>query len=337
MAKELIEEIIFIVIHEGGVVIYVYPPQEEEKYLLSSLISAIFAIMDGVSSRENEVVQVSSKDKEMFAMKKGDIIYALFIPKESKINGNKLLLSFFKILNESFPAEIVDGLVKVRTDTRDIDLKIANMLRDHVEKIEEKELLPLSDAVKILGIEKSAFLCRCLLARKNIVICGYDRRSIRKIVRSILYWWPKKIGICDDISEVPNDRPLVFVLGKEDVDKIKSMGRDIVLLNLDKKLEEKIGKDYILVNLREVLHLKSEESISIKFKQEITALDAIVKSIEEITSKLEGITISELKKKLQEKYPKKKIDYVLDILVKEKSSLLKKIRTINKTLEEIFF
>jgi len=334
------KRIIFIVMHEGGTIIYTYPSLKEEHYVLSPLVSAVFAMLEYISKTENEIMYISTKDREMFALKRGEIIYALFVPKELKPYGDKILSSLIEVIEQDFPAEIIEGIVKVREDTSSLTLSIEKFLKEQLEEMllaREERPLPISDALRILGIEKAVKFYRGLIARKHIVMYGYDGSLIRRVVRTLLLCWPRPTPVYTKIEEAPKDMQIVIATEKGLVEKLKNVLIDAVYINFDEPLKERFKKDYLLECIKQALNLESDESRIMKLKGDILALDAIVTDTEEIVGREKEISIEDLKRELRQRHPLEKITYVLEVLAKEKSRIMERIRTPNKTLEEIFF
>ena len=334
------KNLIFLVMHEGGAIIYTYPPLEEEQYILSPLVSAVFAILEYISKTENEVMSVSTKDKELFALKKGEVIYALFLSKDLKTYGSDLLLSLIDIVDRDFPAEIVEGIVKVREDTSDLTLIIEKFLKSHLEAVllaEKKKPLPMSDALRIFGTKKAAKFYRSLIAGKRIVIYGYNSDLIYRVVRTLLLCWPEPLPICTNTGKVPADRQVIVVVGREQVEVLRGCLKDAEYMDFDKPLREKIKKDYLLECIEQTLSLESDEARIMKLRGDILTLNAIVEDIMEAVEESNEVSIDKLRRELQKKHPPEKVAYILEVLAREKSWIMERIRTPNKTLEEIFF
>jgi len=339
VGEEPDKKIIFVVMHEGGSIIYTYPPLREEQYILSPLVSAVFAILEHISETENEMMSVSTKDREMFALKRGEIIYALFVSKDLKQYGGELLASLIEIINQDFPAEIIDGIVKVREDTSSLTSSIERFLKERLEKIlaRKEKPLPLSDALRMLGIEKATKFYRGLIAKKHLVVYGYNSDLIRRIVRTLLLCCPFSLPVSTSPREIPKDTQIILAINKDQAEQLKDRLIDAVFINFDEPLKEKIKKDYLLECIKQVLKLESDESRVMKLKEDILSLSAIVADIEKIIGREKEVSIEKLRRELQQKHPAEKVAYVLEVLASEKSRIMEKIRTPDKTLEEIFF
>ncbi|MEX0567956.1 MAG: hypothetical protein Q6363_002210, partial [Candidatus Njordarchaeota archaeon] len=170
---ELVElpDILFIILHESGIVIYTYPPIKEQQYILSSLISAIFALSSQLSKKERDIVKMNISGRTLYGLREEDIIYSLLVSEKYPIEGNKTLIAMVDEVKKDFPAEMIDGIVKPKDDTTSIDTRLENILalsisRARLERYEPKIStgLSLHDVCQIAGKEKITKIYRCLIA-----------------------------------------------------------------------------------------------------------------------------------------------------------------------------
>jgi len=346
-SAEGIPDILFLVLHESGVIIYTYPELGREQYIISSLLSATIALGEQIS-RGGEVAKMNIGDRVIITIKEDDIIYSLVLSRE--IEGlDKLLFSLVEIVKKDFPAEIVDGIVRSRDDTLGLTEQIESTINLFIRaiRLEKKEHievgLPFTDVYRIIGGNKLTKIFRCLVANKNIIVVGYDPISISKVLHVIPSIWPRQIEVIMaeekmDISKIaPKDVPIVVICKRGMEKEIAEKIGNVTIIDFD-VAHKKYKRDLISKKLEDALKLESEESKFLSIRNELHSLTSIIDDIRKILSESKGeITMEELKKKLEKNHPPEKIDYVLRVIEEEKSELLSRIKTPGKVLEEIFF
>lgn len=348
---ELVElpDILFIILHESGIVIYTYPPIKEQQYILSSLISAIFALSSQLSKKERDIVKMNISGRTLYGLREEDIIYSLLVSEKYPIEGNKTLIAMVDEVKKDFPAEMIDGIVKPKDDTTSIDTRLENILalsisRARLERYEPKIStgLSLHDVCQIAGKEKITKIYRCLIAGKNIVIVCYDISLVARVIHTVCQFWPEEIDIVpiseENIDKITKtEKTMIFIVGRDYEKRLSKILPDALFIDFDKPLKEKFKGDILISKIDKILKLESEESRNSMLRSEILSLCTILKDAEKIVSESkEEITIENLKKILAKKHPIEKVEYVVSILTSEKGKILSKIKTPEKILEDVF-
>ncbi len=347
--KQEIPNIIFLVLHESGIIVYSYPNLGKEQYLLSSLISATMAIGEQISNREGEIASVTIGDRTVLAIRENDIIYALITTKHYA-QMNKLLFLMIEETKKNFPAKIVDGIVRSKADTTLLDTRIESLITMHSKVLElekrkpiETAEIPLTDVHRILGEYKFAKILRGLIADKNIIIMGYDPISIAKIIHTIIGLFPRPISFLTieetELNRLNQVHPPAVIICRRGLEKkiVEKIG-DTIILDFDKPIK-KLKGDKLCDVLTQALRLEREESKVLMVKNELMSLISIVDDLRRILKSAgkEEITIDQLKTELYKKHPGEKVDYILRVLQEEKSHLIDSVKTPEKVLDEIFF
>lgn len=181
---------------------------------------------------------------------------------------------------------------------------------------------------------------RGFLARKNVVVVGYDESLIAKLMEQLTTFWPSDndLALGAETDYLQGKTGLAIIAHRELEKKLRKNMNNTLPLDFDKPLKNQLKKDLLYEKLKEILDLTSEKSRKSMLESELISLNTIAHDIEKITSKTEDeIPLKDLKKRLKGKHPAEKVNYVLDVLVNEGSTVLEPVHTPAKSLEETMF
>ncbi|NIQ06386.1 MAG: hypothetical protein GWO20_11880 [Candidatus Korarchaeota archaeon] len=129
--KQELPDILFLVLHEGGTLIYAYPPIGKQGHSLASLVSAISALGEQLLGKTEEVSHTSVGKYTVSFLQQGEVIYSLFISKKCEGDFRGLLLTLSDLVRSDFPAQISDGILEMEGGTEDLTRNIEGTIKTY--------------------------------------------------------------------------------------------------------------------------------------------------------------------------------------------------------------
>lgn len=341
-----IPDILFIVLHESGNVVYTYPEIGDHSYVLSSLTSAIFSLGEELSGEIMKVASTNIGKRRLFFMKDNEVIYSLFVAEKYDGDFEGLLLALVSLVNSNFPAEIIDGLVKMKGETETLSKRINSTIeayidRPHFGEISDRKQISmlLTYACDIFDREKTVQLFRGLLANKKIVVIGYGTELISKVLRFLGSFWPEKLRLvpASEINLFERDTgKVIFVAGRGKKEELKNKLENSIFIDFDNPPDNTLENDMLLEKVNEILDIERKETRRLMLEKELVTLNSIAKDIRKITSNSsEKIPIKKLREQLTKKHPQDKAEYVLNVLMNLETPVKEKIEAPKKWWHKI--
>lgn len=339
-----IPDLLFIALHESGTILYIYPSLKTREHVLSSLVSAIFALEKKLAGEIEDVVKARMGDKKSFFLKKDKIIYSLIVSREYETDFKEFLSTLAEMVEEKFPGEVVGGIIKIEGDMKELTETIEEIINTYLNKTyirkfgESREPLSFSEILKILTPDTIIKIFRALLAQKNIVIFCYDQSFALRILHTLSSLWPEEVNLLSGFhTEVlQKEENIIALTRKEKQNKLKNF-KNTLFIDFSKP-EGELERDRLLKKMNEIRTIEHQERRQSILQKEISSLCEVIRKIKKLISKSETkLSLEEIKKKLRDSHPQERVEYILDVLIREDSPLLNKIQTPGKPLDETFF
>ena len=239
---------LFTVIHKSGVIIYSYPYLNDEHVLVSSLISAIIALIDNiVNDTKHRGIQLKFGKYRATCRRDNDIIFCLFINNSKHFyEEDSMLNDLIKIVYQNFPTTISDNIVKI-DDKRSRELDAAIDL--YIETLENY-------SVNISSSSRIVYRMWLLTKSPNIKI-------IKKIYQALLegkiiFMFHRDLSIAYEFAEAiieSSIRPLeIRIIKPEDINVVDLTKQAIYVSKgaPKRKVSKIIESNVVFLNLEEL-------------------------------------------------------------------------------------
>lgn len=124
-----IPEFLFIILDEGGNIIYEYP-KIELSHLYSSLISSIHAIGESIYTDKNirSFFQINFFWHKMVTFKEQSEIFSLIMPEDYE-QPKELLITLTETVKNLLSYDLSSGIVRVKKGKEKVDKEIEKILK----------------------------------------------------------------------------------------------------------------------------------------------------------------------------------------------------------------
>ncbi|NIQ06387.1 MAG: hypothetical protein GWO20_11885 [Candidatus Korarchaeota archaeon] len=251
------------------------------------------------------------------------------------------------VVEESFPAEIIDGVVQTKNDTTQLTECIKATYKTYLVPKDSWECgspnggdPSLLEFYQRVEPEKIVKMFRALLADKNIVLVDYDEMLASKLVSNIDEIWPERVELAPGSeidSSIHTEQKTIFTAGKGMEPCLEEKADNVMFVYSDRSMKGSLKGDRLLETMNEHFENGSKESINTILEDEIFSLNAIRNDIEKLISNADGdVSLKYLKKQLSKTYSPDTVTYELEVLAAENSPLLTNVKSSENPLEDLF-